>query len=367
MASSGTPRLRRWAFVAILAVVAAAGLGAVGTHLAAKALRTQVEKALGPESEVGEMRLHWDRVEIRNLRLKAPAGWPAGDTLRARRIIVEPDLWGLLSARIHVRRIEVESPDLSLLRTKEGKLRLVPSLVEKPAGAPSPEVTIDRIDIEDAAVDFFDATIAQPPHRLRLEQIEASLEDLHLPALDHRMALRVGGTVVGIQRKGSLALEGWLELAARNSELATRLRGVDLVTLQPYLIKAAETGVKRGTLDLDIASSARSNRLHAPGTAALADLELASQGGGFATFMGLPRQAAVGALKDHDGRISVKFVLEGDLDDPRFSLNESLSTRFGASVAESLGVSIEGLAKGVGNAAQGVTGTLRKLFGSKSP
>ncbi len=68
--------------------------------------------------------------------------------------------------------------------------------------------------------------------------------------------------------------------------------------------------------------------------------------------MGMPRQAAVGMMKDGKGQIAVKFVLEGKLDDPRFSLNENLATRFGASMADTLGVSLEGLAKGAGGIGQ---------------
>ena len=68
--------------------------------------------------------------------------------------------------------------------------------------------------------------------------------------------------------------------------------------------------------------------------------------------MGMPRQAAVGMMKDGKGQIAVKFVLEGKLDDPRFSLNENLATRFGASMADTLGVSLEGIAKGAGGIGQ---------------
>ena len=65
--------------------------------------------------------------------------------------------------------------------------------------------------------------------------------------------------------------------------------------------------------------------------------------------MGLPRDAVMGALKNRRGEIDVSFVLEGNLDDPQFSLNEALATRLASSLAESLGVSLGGLATGVGS------------------
>lgn len=184
-----------------------------------------------------------------------------------------------------------------------------------------------------------------------------------MPDLAGRTQLRLEGVVKGVQRNGTLSINGWGELAAKDSEIATRLRGVDLIAFQPYLIKAAETGVKRGTLDLDLKSTVRKNVLHAPGTLTLTGLELASGGGAFGTFMGMPRQAVLNSLKNRNDQITMRFTLEGNLKDPKFSLNESFARRVGSGIAESLGVSIEGLARGVGDATRGVGESVRRLFG----
>ena len=154
-----------------------------------------------------------------------------------------------------------------------------------------------------------------------------------------------------------------MEFGSKESGISTRLRNIDMITLQPYLIKASESGVKKGTLDLDLNSSVQRGTLHAPGTLTLKDLELASTSG---TIMGMPRSAAVAMMKNRDGKIAVKFVLDGNINDPRFSLNENLTTRIGSAVASSLGVSLEGLAKGVGEigggAARGIENSIGKLI-----
>jgi hypothetical protein len=85
--------------------------------------------------------------------------------------------------------------------------------------------------------------------------------------------------------------------------------------------------------------------------------------------MGLPRSAVIGLLKDKNGRISVKFVLEGDINDPRFSFGEHLATRFGLSLANEMGVSLESLVKGVGHvgsgSAKGIGESLGRLLGKR--
>jgi hypothetical protein len=49
-----------------------------------------------------------------------------------------------------------------------------------------------------------------------------------------------------------------------------------------------------------------------------------------------------------DNRITMNFVLEGDINNPQFSPNEALTTRVAASMAETLGVSIKGVVEGIG-------------------
>jgi hypothetical protein len=363
-----TTKMKRWVWIlAILLALLAAG-AAVGLHFATKALRDQVLQALGPESQVGEISVGWSSIEIKKLLVRGPKGWPTEHALRAERIVVSPDLLGLLSANIRINRIEVEQAYLSVFRSRDKKLRILPSMLEKPAekskDGPGPAVAIGSIELRDGVLEFFDATVRQPAHKVRLEQLQAKVDDLMVPALTGRTHIKLDGVIKGVQRNGKMAIDGWTEIADKNSEISSTLRGVDLVALQPYLIKAAETGVKRGSMDLNLKSTVRGNHLRAPGTLTLFDLELSSTGGAMSTFMGVPRQAVVSSLKDRNGKIVVPFTLEGNLSDPQFSLNDSFSKRAGASVAETLGISIGSLTKGVGGAAEGLGSAVKKLFGN---
>lgn len=339
---------------AVIVTAMLAGAAATGMHFAVKALESKIGQALGADSEVGGIAVGWSSVEIRRLRVKGPKSWPATDALRAERIVVVPDLRSLLSDTVHIRSIHVEGAYLSVLRSRDKRLRLLPGMLEARKGKrgatqEGPPVKIDSITLENSALEFFDATIRQPAHKTRIEQLRIALDHLEAPSLAGRTQVRLDGTIRGMQRNGKIAVNGWLDIAQRNSELAAKLKGVDLVALQPYLVKASETGVRRGSLDLDIKSSVRRNRLHAPGMVTLTGLELLPAGGAFGTFMGVPRQAVVAALKNRDDQITVRFTLQGNLDDPDFSLNEDIVKRLGTSIAESLGISIEGM--------------VRKLFG----
>jgi hypothetical protein len=53
--------------------------------------------------------------------------------------------------------------------------------------------------------------------------------------------------------------------------------------------------------------------------------------------MGVPTSVVVSALRDKDDKIEVDFVIEGDIDNPRFSLNEYFAKRVGSALVGSIG------------------------------
>jgi len=374
-------RAKAWGIVALV-VLAVLGVGVVvGFRLAVGVVKGKVEEALGPESEVKELRVRWNAVEVVGLRSRAPQGWPAAETLRAERVVIVPRLRSLLSDRVQAASVTIVKPYLSALRTRDGQLRFLPRLLEQPAvttaaAPPARVVHIGRVRLEDGVVELFDATVGQPPLRIRLEQIQATMRDVLIPALDDKIPLDITGVLKGAQRDGTVAISGWAVPATKDSSIKAQLRSVDLVALQAYLHRATETRVRKGALDLDLQSEVRSNRLRAPGKVVISDLEFAPASGATDTFMGVPRGAVVSFLKNKDNKIAVNFTLEGDINNPRFALNEAFATRMASSMAESMGVSIRGVAEGVGglvtkgagavgDATKGVGKALEGLFGGQ--
>jgi len=349
---------KRWALIALVVLVFLIAGGIVGFRVAVGVLRGKVVEALGPGSEIENIRVGWSSVDVEGLWIKGPRGWPAADTLRAECVVIVPTLRSVLSRQIEVRSITIVRPYLSALRTEEGRLRVVPSLLAgtagkgEPAGSSAPDasgtLTVGRITLRDGVLEFFDATVTQPPLKIRLEQVQATAHDMVVPVLMGTTRFNLAGVLKGFQRDGAVTIAGWAEFATGDSSTKTTLRTGDLVALQPYLIKAPETGVQKGTLDLDMQSDVSKGRLMARGKLTISGLQLAPAKSAFGTFMGVPREAVLASLKNRDNKIVVNFLLEGDVNNPRFSLNETLTTRLASSMAESLGVSLGGVATGVG-------------------
>ena len=378
---------KRLMLIALAVIVVLIVGGIVGFRVAIGVLKGKVVEVLGPNSEMRDIRLGWSSVNVEGLRIKGPSGWPAADALRAERVTVVPSLRSLLSRQYRVHSITIVKPYLSALRTKEGKFLVLPGLLtgaagEGQTGSPSsptaalPKVIIGSITLQDGVVELYDATVAQPPLKIRLEQIKATVRDMAVPGLKGKSRFELAGVVKGVHRDGQLKMAGWTEVGTKDSSVKTELRSVDLVVLQPYLIKAGEKGVQKGTFDLDLQSDVSNNQLKAPGKATISDLEFVPAGGAFGTFMGLPRQAVVAFLTRSGNKITVDFVLEGDINNPQFSLNQTFTTRLAFAMANVLGLNFPGMVKdvgtlgqmggeAVGQAAKGTGGWLQRLFGGK--
>lgn len=353
----------------LVALAALAGLLIVlmaAFQFALRRVHHHVVAALGPRASLESLSIGWTGVELRGLHVRAQAGrWPTGEELSAERIHVVPSLSSLWRTGWHLRSVTVENASLSLLRTREGRLRVLPSLFEGAGDAAvaggsegsAPAVRIGELRLRDAAIDFFDASVGArgAAHRIRLEAVHADVGPLMLPTLDERTAVSLQAVLRGPQRGGSLSLQGHVTLATRDADIAFKAKGLDVVALQPYLLRNNEGAVRRGALDLTLDARVKGQRLNAPGRLVLADLELASGSGVVGTFAGVPRQAVLAAMS-RDGRIELGFALEGRLDDPKFSLNELFAARFAFGLAERLGVSVGGMVEGLGSVIKGLFG-----------
>ena len=384
-----------WILIGVLAGLLVLGL--LAWQLALRQFQAAVLESLGPRASVAEWSVGFGGVELRGVRIRADRtgkdAWPAEDELRADRLWLLPQwrsLWSSGGSEWRFGRVRAEGLYLSVLRPRQGPLRWLPSLRDKPdkdrrgalmapvlltaasgaegmllgaptaPGEPLRTVYIDEVQLSDAAVDFHDASVGRPAHRLQLAGLQARLGPMVWPALDRSVPVSLRGLLKGQaggrdSRDGEVRIDGELTPATRDAHLKVGLRGVDLRVLQPYLLRLNEGGIERGLVDLDLDATVEAQRLRAPGRVAFTGLELAARPGLLGSFAGIPQQLVLTAVREQ-GRIELKFTLEGRLDDPAFSLNENLLTRLSVGLAQALGVSVGGVVEGLGSVIKGLFG-----------
>lgn len=363
---------QRWRWTTVLAGVLLAIV--LVWQLALWQLQAAVLQALGPGASVGALRVGLVAVEIDQLRMPGtpqPGGapWPAGDALRADQVRLVPDWQSLWSGPRHgqwrLHSLQVQGGYLSLLRGRDGRIRLLPSLLPlaagrgsdpgQPAAAAGHSLAIDQLQLDGTVVELFDAAVRRPAHRLRLEGLAVQAGPLTLPQAQAPTQLQLQAVLKGPRHDGRLSLQGEVHLGTQDAALQARLQGVDMLALQPYLLRAGEGHIRGGRLDLQLDPTVQQQRLRAPGVLTLTGLDLAPGSGLGGLVAGVSRQAVLAAL-ERDGRITLRFRLDGRLDDPAFSVHENLAQRVGGALAEAVGVSLSGVVDGVGGLVKGLLG-----------
>jgi hypothetical protein len=358
--------------IALVLMVAVVG----GLYFVQYEVKQRIIAALGPLGSAESIDVGLTSVVLTRVVLKPPPGWPAPDVLRADKITIVPDIRDLLARRIHIRSATLSGFDLSVVRTAGGSIDILPNLRQSlnqtdttasTAGEPSVprEKIVDHVGFEQGTFEFYDFTVSKPAYKVAVTNANASVDNLQLPALSNPTSVQVTGSIAGPSHTGTVSFNGWIKVASKDSQTTSTLHGVDVVMLDPYLLKkaGAKATVTGGTVDMTVQSTVTNYQLHAPGTVVLHQLQLADTGNPVDTFLSIPTKLAVAALKSRSGDITIHFVLDGNLRDPKFSVNESLLTKLGAGFAQTMGVSVEGVAKGAGETVKGLGNALKNLLG----
>ena len=366
---------KRIAVIAGVIVVLLALAGLLAIRWFNGEIKQRIVDILGPNGGAEEIDVGFRTIHLSKVHFGAPAGWPASDSLRADSIDIVPDWRAWFSHQLHLRSIVVDHYYQAALRTSDGGLQILPGLKDnitrmtdqhdadqEPSVEPKhkTDFLIDRIEFRNGDFDFFDEKIAKPAYVVHLHNFNATIGDLHFPGMSDHSTIQIASEMGG----GKLALDGWMTFATRDSQITLAMNGVDAKTLQPYVLKGQKTAIASGTVDMSLNWTVQNGQLNAPGKLSLNHLEVAqSNSGPLGALATLPKKAAVEAIKNDNDQIVVNFVLTGDLNDPKFSIDDDMSKRIGAGVAKAVGVTVEGVGKGAGDAAKGLGGALKSLIG----
>ncbi|HNS53140.1 MAG TPA: DUF748 domain-containing protein [Syntrophales bacterium] len=236
------------------------------------------------------------------------------------------------------------NPYLRLRTDRQGKsVSPLPGGPPEKAGAKEKDagltVEVKSLRIEGGELLYLDGKIARPPHPVRVTDIELTADQLAFPADDRVTAFRLEARLPGSQGTGRLTASGTTALASLDTAATAALRNLDLTAFKPYIRRKGDVDITRGFIDLDVDLGVQRRMLRAPARSVLRDLRFAGRGGLTDRFLGVPRDLVVNALSANGNRIEIDFVVEGSLDNPTFSLRESMITRLTIALARTLGLS----------------------------
>jgi len=316
-------------------------------------IKHELDHLLGKDFSVQEIRLKWNEVEALGVSYKNPEGKVV---FRADSLSLSTDFAGLLKKDYTISNAVLKNPYLFFETDKKGRLKMpLPSSREKGEEKPSSAFRIQKIKIENGSLDYLDGKIPGEPVLTELRNIDIESENIVFPLKDNVSDYRFTARVSGKLSAGTVHSQGKINLKTLDTDSKVEVKDLDVTHFKPYFQKKGDVNIKRGFLDLDMDVKILLGKIKAPGRAVLKDLQFESTGGVGAKFLSLPAHAILQFVKNNKDQIDFHFILEGDLNNPKFSIREGLVDRLSLGIAGKLGLPIKKIGESViGLGAEGV-------------
>lgn len=223
---------------------------------------------------------------------------------------------------LQVRQIALQRPYARFIINEDLSTNLQELMIPQPPrstpatpGAPL-QVRIGGIEIRDGSAHFADLSLT-PNFATAIQQLDG-----RIGRIDNSSAQPATVDIRGkVDRYAPVSIRGQLTPFAplHSLDIATRFQRVELTTLTPYAGKFAGYKIRKGRLNLDLHYRIEQGRLNADNRVLLEDLQLGERVDS-PSATDLPVRLAVALLKDRDGNIDIALPVQGDLNNPEFSV-----------------------------------------------
>jgi hypothetical protein len=299
-------------------------------------IKHELDAFLGKDFSVQEIRLKWNEVEALHVSYKNSEG---KIVFRTDSLTLSTNFVGLLDKDHAISSATLKNPYLFLETDTNGNLKMpFRSRREQGDEKPSSAFLIQKIQIENGSLDYLDRkTPGEPLTEWRNIDIES--DNITFPLKDNFSDYRFSARISGKLNAGTVLSQGKVNMKTLDMESKVTVKNLDVTHFKPYFQKKGDVNIKRGFLDLDMDTKIRSGKINAPGRVVLKDLQFEAGRGMGSKFLSLPLSPVVSFMKKNN-QITFDFLLDGDLDNPRFILSENLIKKITIGLAGQLGLSV---------------------------
>lgn len=177
-------------------------------------------------------------------------------------------------------------------------------------------IRIGGVKINNGSANFADLTL-RPDFATAIQQLGGEIG-----TIDNRNPTPASVDVKGkVDKYAPVTIKGSLNPFSplEKLDIATSFKRVELTTLTPYSGKFAGYRIRKGRLNLDLHYQITQGKLKADNKVLVEHLQLGEKVDS-PDAVDLPVKLAVALLKDANGNIDIQLPLEGDLNNPQFSV-----------------------------------------------
>ncbi len=340
--------MKKWGILIGIVVVLLIG-GYLGlSFYGARLIQPRLQKLLGPgftlqKINVKLTHLSLEGVQYEGLHTKMRYLW-------IEEVKIYPAIFSLLKGPLRIRKFEILNPSFSFYRTKEGvflglwkgpekeEKKEIPGGEERQERKPSP-LKIDRLRIERGSLDFEDRKPGEPPAQVKVREIDLEIKDIQYPFRSAHSPIESNGKMKGrTEKEGQIHTQGWIDLETMDMETSLNLKQIDVKLFEPYYRKKVSAQIDSGYINMETKISLKEKVIDAPGRLEMTHFRI-EEGEG-AVFW-VPAKKLSPLLKEKGDRVQVSFHVKGNIEDPKFNLQETFLTRIALSFLEALGVPVK--------------------------
>jgi len=339
--------MKKWFIGAGVLVVLFIGGYFVLTFYAVKFIQPRLQKGMGPGFTLEGIALKTTYLSARGVQYEDPCSKER--FFQAEEIRIYPSLLSLLKKSLIIKELTVLQPIFFFYRSREGHM-VGPWVTpekgdekkeiseEETKTREAVEVQIDQIRIKKGSIDFEDRKIGDPPPQLHWRELDFEMKDLRYPLASLHSPVELKGKMKGKTQDGSITLKGWINAKTMDMETSLEIREVEIKTFEPYYRKRVTAEIESGTLGMDSRITMKEKRIDAPGELDLSNLHIKE---GEGTIFWIPAETLLSLLDKKGHQVKAKFHVKGNVENPKFNLQETVLTQVAISLAQALGIPIK--------------------------
>lgn len=291
-------------------------------------IKKKIEESAGPYISFSTLKIGWNSIKADNVLIKTPAGT---DFLKIKQLRLKPSFLGLLRKKIEIKGIELDSPELTIKKAKNGKW-VLPEFKKKKGEGSTMEVIVRSVRVDRGAILFAD-------------EVQGARFDLTDVAIDMSSRLSffsAGKASINASAKvlpsGKISINSKGSMATGNFKGTLSIKNINMILLKPYI--KGDVEVKKGRLNLDSNVSLDKGNVKAPSHLNVRSLDIEAKG----AIMGVSAPLVIELIKKK-GEVDLDFNIWGKHDNLRNDLKESFQKKVLAEVGRTVTSPVEDVMK----------------------
>jgi hypothetical protein len=358
--------MKKWLIIISIIIVVFVSGYFVLSFFAVRVIQEQLKKLVGPGLSIKGIKVKPTHLSINGIRYEKPDFKKI--FFEIEEVKIHPKIISLIKRPLKISRISIINPSLIVFRSPNGNIFLpIPDAVNKEEKRGSESKTsvsiinIENINIENGKIFFDDEKAGSPGAKIRFDGFRLNIHNVDYPITSQISPIELETKIKGESSDGNLLTKGWINFKKMETETDLKARDIEIKTFEPYYQKKITAEIEKGLINMNARISIKNRIIDASGDMEFVGLKIGENG----TIFYLPAKILVSRLKNRDNKIKVKFRVYGNIDDPKFSINENLLTRIGLSIAETLGIPIkvvgEKIIEGTGVSTEKIIEGIKKI------